>query len=121
MQLYATMGERLVKLLAPDYVWIAEDADHQEHIHRQEVLAHYFDTIYWANYYCPGYLDKNTEKLFLNAPVGLVQHLEGGIWYQLHKNFETISNEEATRIEEEVKSYFSELNLGRVQWRYMAG
>lgn len=121
MQLFAAMGKRLVQWLAPYYVWIAENADHQEHIHRQEELSHNFDTIYWANYFGPGYLSPEVDELFLTAPVGIVRRLEGGLWYQLHEQFETVPEQEAEKIEAQALAHFKYLNLDRVQWRYTSG
>lgn len=121
MQLYVTMSPDLIRLLAPDYVWISEDDEYADHVGGRDILARRFNVIYWANYFGPGYLDEHTQRVFLNAPVGIARRLEGGIWYQLHENFETVDSKAVEHIEGQVMSYFSGLNLDRVQWRYRAG
>jgi|GEM_PF-6403210 len=123
MQLYSVIGQRLIELLAPDYLWMAEDDFDAplDFLYGRDILARRLETIFWINYFEPSYLTPEAESLFLNAPVGIVKHMADGIWYQLHEEFETVPWQEAERIEEQVKFHFSSLNLDRVQWRFMPG
>lgn len=118
IQLYVSIAQTLISALAPDYVWIAEDDEYEDHVGGRDVLAHRFDTIYWANYFGPGYLSQDVEELFLTAPVGIVRRLGGGLWYQLHEHFETVPEQAVEEIEEQIKAHFKVLKLNRVQWRY---
>jgi hypothetical protein len=121
IELYTEIGQQLIILLAPDYLWIAEDDEYEEHLEPNDILARHLKVIYWANYFGPGYLDESGRKSFLEAPVGIAKPIQGGIWYQLHKHFEDVKLETVESIESQVLAHFSHLNLDRVQWKYRSG
>lgn len=118
MEEYTRVARLVIQALAPAYVWMAEDDEYVEHRRGHDILNHHVDTIYWANYFARDYLTPDMTQLFVTAPVGHVESFAGGLWYQLHEQFESVDLEEVEYIEGAVMQHFRQMKLDRVQWKF---
>jgi len=121
MQLYTQIARILIEMLRPDYLWISEYDEYSQFISARDVLSRSVASLYWANYFAPGYLTPAVEKFFLTAPVGHSERLAGGVWYQLHPRFEAVDDDDVEYIEQQVIAHFTPLNItdDTVQWKFM--
>jgi hypothetical protein len=120
MDLYTKMALFLIPLFEPDYVAIYEiDFGYEEFVQARDVLQRKIKFIYWANYFAPGFLNKEQEAVFSNAPIGIAKLSENGLWYYINEDFSAFPDEEMLAIEKKANKYFSKFfNLTRVQWRF---
>lgn len=120
MYLYRKMALFLIPLLDPDYVTIYEiDFMYEEFVKAKDVLQKKIKFIYWGNYFASGFLNKEQEEVFLNAPIGSFKLSETGFWYYINEDFSALADKEMLSTEGKAKKYFSKIfQLTRVQWRF---
>ena len=116
--LYVQMARALLPELNPEYIWIAEDDEYYPNVSAKDVLDRKIPIIYWGNYYSNDFLTKTARRIFLEAPVGIVEDLQTGIWFQLREDFEKVSYQEVIQIEETVMEHFASLRTLGIQWRF---
>jgi hypothetical protein len=116
------MAVLLIPLLAPDYIVIyeTEESLYEEFVKGKDVLEKTIRFIYWANYFAPGFLNKEQEEIFINSPVGVAKLAQDGLWYYLNEDFSALTGPEMWAVEEKAKKYFSNyFDLTRVYWRFV--
>ncbi|KAA3647889.1 MAG: hypothetical protein DWQ07_02565 [Chloroflexi bacterium] len=117
-QLYVQMARGLLPVLNPEYIWITEDDEYYPNVSAKDVLDRKIPIIYWANYFSNDFLTKTARRIFLEAPVGIVEDLQTGIWFQLREDFEKVTYQEVIQIEEAIVEHFSSLGTLGIQWRF---
>lgn len=123
MNLYLDLAHYFIGQLSPEYVWLAADDDKYQTSAVPwgiNVINKQIKVIFWANYFGPGYLSADDIDIFLKAPIGILRPFDNGFWYQLHENFQALSDEEMLDIEDKAMNYFSKyFKLELVQWRFV--
>lgn len=110
------MAKELVTLADPNYLRIGEDDDFLEPPFPNEIIRRDVKTIYWVNYFGPGFLGKTREEALLNAPFGKAVSNQGGLWYQLDDGFLALDDEAMLDLENQAESYCRKyFELDRVQ------
>jgi hypothetical protein len=122
VNLYTKMAKFLIPLLAPEYAVIYETEEllYGEFAKPKDVINRNIKFIYWGNYFAPGFLSQEQEKIFINSPVGVTKLAEDGLWYYLSEDFSSLPDSEVWAVEERARKYFSGFfNLTRVYWRFV--
>jgi len=103
-QLMLKLGLDMYKYLRPWYGWL--DYSQYDFLSREAIRdGKELDTLYWANFYGPQYVEKYGGKFFLESPCWKKEILsDGGVFLQLSERFTRPVSGENKRI---LQEYFS--------------
>jgi hypothetical protein len=112
-QLLLSLGLEFYQYLKPWYGWM--DYDQNKFLSQEAIRdRNELNTLYWANFIGPQYIEKYGANLFLDAPVWKSVRLnDGGLFLQQSENYtHPVSGEEKRKLQEYFSSFGIKLATG---------